>query len=245
MSNTIAVIQARMGSNRLPQKVMMDIQGRPMIWHIIERVKQANLIDRIVVATSTKTIDNPLENYLKSNGILCYRGSENNVLERFYEASFTYGGDTIVRLTGDNPLIDPRIIDKTISFFYSSGLRYVSNIQQPEGKCTFPVGIACEVFSAELLKEAYYGAQEAYEKEHVTPYMYYKQKSIGCYSNNLDVSNYRFTVDTIEDFNLVQAIYAQFFKGKHNFYLDDVIAFLKEHPELAEINANIKQRKAR
>ncbi|MFA6308338.1 MAG: glycosyltransferase family protein [Clostridia bacterium] len=245
MPKTIAIIQARMGSTRLPGKILMDIQGHPMLWHIIERVKQAKLIDAIIVATSDNKIDDPLEKYLESIGVYFYRGSEDNVLERFYEASLLCGAETIVRLTGDNCLIDPNIIDSTILYFKDTKFRYVSNIKQPSAKCTFPVGVACEVFTFELLDEAYHKAKESYEKEHVTPYMYYQQKSIGCYSNHIDLSNYRFTVDTLEDYEYIKVIYRYFFKGEHDFYLNDIIRFLKEHPEIAELNTNAEQKKVK
>lgn len=245
MTKSVAIIQARMGSTRLNGKVLMNIQGYPMLWHVIERVKQIELIDEIIVATSENSNDDPLALYLTSIGMHFFRGNENNVLERFYQAAYLCGAETIVRLTGDNPLIDPHIADQTIAYFYNSGFRYVSNIQQPSGKCTFPVGIVCEVFTFELLEETHRQAREDYEKEHVTPYMYFNQDSIGCYSNDVDLSKYRFTVDTMEDSQHVKAIYSHFFKGKHDFYLDDIIRFVKKHPEIALMNANPEQKKVK
>jgi spore coat polysaccharide biosynthesis protein SpsF len=245
MASTVALIQARMGSTRLPGKVLMNVHGYPMLWHIIERVKQAKLVDEIMVATSDNPTDDLIESYLASIDIRFFRGSENNVLERFYNAATLSGAETIVRLTGDNPLIDPHILDMTISYFYNTGFRYVSNIQQPSAKCSFPVGIASEVFTFELLEEAYLQAQEDYEKEHVTPYMYFQQNSVGCYANSIDLSNYRFTVDTPEDYEHMKAIYGYFFKGKHDFFLDDIIRYLNKHPEIVAINANVEQKQVK
>lgn len=242
MKNTTAIIQSRMGSSRLPGKVLMDIQGYPMIWHIIERVKLSKLIDDIIIATSDLPADNQLADYLQSIDVKFYRGSEKNVLERYFEAATLYKAKTIIRLTGDNPLVDPHILDETISFYNNSKFRYVSNIQHPNAKCTFPIGIVCEVFSYELLTETYQQAKKDYEIEHVTPYMYTRQDSFGCYPSSIDYSNYRFTVDTIQDYEHIKAIYKHFFKGKHDFFLDDIIQYLVKHPDISSTNQNVIQK---
>lgn len=241
MQKTVVIVQARMGSKRLPGKVLKEIMGKPMLWHIAERVKRAKQIDEIVVATTNKKEDDDLQKFLVSTGISCFRGSEDNVLERYYLAAKKHRATTVVRLTADNPLVDPIIIDETISFFHNNTFRYVSNAELPIGKRTLPLGLGCEVFSFKLLEEAYMNASEGYEKEHVTPYMYFKQNSIGCYSIDSDFSNYRFTVDTIEDFEHISEIYRQLYHGDHNFYLEDIIRLIDAHPEITRINAAIKQ----
>lgn len=244
MRNTVVIIQARMGSARLPGKVLKEIVGKPMLWHIIARVQQSMQIDKIVIATTNNKEDDELQKFLVSTGVSFFRGSEDNVLERYYLAAKKYRATTIVRLTGDNPLVDPVIIDDTIKFFHNNSFRYVSNNALPNEKQTLPLGLGCEVFSFELLEEAYINASEGYEKEHVTPYMYFKQDSIGCYSINWNrkLLNYRLTVDTIEDFECITGIYRQLYHGNHDFYLKDIINFIDAHPEITLINAAIKQK---
>jgi len=244
MRKTVVIIQARMGSSRLPGKVLKEIKGKPMLWHIIARVQQSRQIDKIVIATTNNKEDDELHKFIINTGVSCFRGSEDNVLERYYLAAKKYRATTIVRLTGDNPLVDPIIIDATIKFFHSNSFRYVSNTALPDEKRTIPLGLGCEVFSFELLEEAYINASEGYEKEHVTPYMYFKQDSVGGYSINWDgqLLNYRLTVDTIEDFEFISEIYRQLYLGNHDFYLKDIINFIDAHPEITLINATIKQK---
>ncbi len=239
MKKTVVIIQARMSSTRLPGKVLKEIVGKPMLWHIIARVQQSTQIDEIVIATTNNKEDDELQKFLVSTGVPFFRGSEDNVLERYYLAAKKYGATTIVRLTGDNPLVDPIIIDDTIKFFHNNSFRYVSSEER-----TLPLGLGCEVFSFELLEEAYINASEGYEKEHVTPYMYFKQDSIGYYSINWnkELLNYRLTVDTIEDFECIGEIYRQLYHGNHDFYLKDIINFIDAHPEITLINAAIKQK---
>jgi spore coat polysaccharide biosynthesis protein SpsF len=242
MEKTVAIIQARMGSTRLPGKVLKEIMGKPILWHIIERVKQSALIDEIMIATTNNKNDDELEIFLKDMRISCFRGSEDNVLERFYLAAKSCNATAVLRLTGDNPLVDSQIIDETISFFRSIPYRYVTTTELPEGKRTLPIGLGCEIFTFDLLEEAYMNSSEDYEKEHVTPYMYYRQNSIGYYCHKKGYSNYRFTVDTIEDYKFVSAIYNKLYLGKHDFYLNDIVQYVNSYPELSLINAAIKQK---
>lgn len=242
MRKTVAIIQARMGSTRLHGKVLKDIGGKPMLWHIIVRVQQSMQIDEIVIATTKNKEDDEIQKFTTSIGVSCFRGSQDNVLERYYLAAKKYGATTVVRLTGDNPLVDPKIIDNTIKFFYDNTFRYVSNVELSEGKRTLPLGLDCEVFSFDLLEEAYLNANENYEKEHVTPYMYLKQDNIGCYSIDKDFSDYRLTVDTIEDFKCINEIYRQLYHDEHDFYLEDIIKYIDIHPEITLINSAIKQK---
>ncbi len=239
MRKTVAIIQARMGSTRLPGKVLKEIVGKPILWHIIARVQQSTQIDEVVIATTNNKEDDELQKFLINTGVSFFRGSEDNVLERYYLAAKKYGATAIVRLTGDNPLVDPIIIDDTIRFFHNNSFRYVS-----DEKRTLPLGLGCEVFSFELLEEAYINASEGYEKEHVTPYMYFKQDSIGCYSINWnrELLNYRLTIDTIEDFECISEIYRQLYRGNHDFYLREIIKFIDAHPEITLINSAIKQK---
>lgn len=234
-----AIIQARMGSTRLPGKVMMDLCGKPVLWHVLERVKQATLIDDIVVATSSEQADDRIDNFCRINGINCFRGEESDVLSRYYYAAKQYPADAIVRITADCPLIDPYVIDTVIACFRDSSCEYAANFGEER---TYPRGLDCEVFRASLLKRAFHEATEEYEREHVTPFMYWKQDNIAHVARQQDDSSMRWTLDTKEDFQLIEEIYRQFYHGKHDFYTEEILAFLKENPAICKLNQNIKQK---
>jgi spore coat polysaccharide biosynthesis protein SpsF len=234
-----AIIQARMGSTRLPGKVMMDLCGKPVLWHVVERVKQAAQVDEIVVATSTKQADHRIDTFCRENGINCFRGEGSDVLSRYYGASTVYPGDGIVRITADCPLVDPHVIDEVIACYRDSSCEYASNFGE---KRTYPRGLDCEIFSASLLKRAVHEATEEYEREHVTPFMYWKQERVAYVTRQQDESSMRWTLDTREDFQLIEAIYQKFYHGKHDFYTEEILAFLKENPAICKLNQNIKQK---
>ncbi len=220
MDKYLAVLQARMGSTRLPGKVMLDICGKPVVWHVAQRVGMSSKISRIVVATSVCPTNDLLCKYLQSAGIAYFRGSETDVLARFHNVSKRWPSHAIVRVTCDNPLVDPKILDETISFFEEMRPRYVKT----QG---FPLGIGTEVFTAELLREAYLAAQTAYEREHVTPYMYTAQPSRGYYKCRMDLSDIRMTMDTAQDYEFIRDVYAHFFRGAHDFFLADILDYLR------------------
>ena len=231
MASYLTIVQARMGSTRLPGKVMMEMCSKPVIWHVVERLKLAKKSDRIVVATSRDRRDDPLCEYLRQADIEYFRGSEQDVLDRFYETSKQYPSDAIVRATADNPLVDPVIMDETIAFFEREHFRYVKT----KG---FPSGIGIEVFTTELLEEAHRMAQMDCEREHVTPYMYTRQPSCGIYRSRIPTDQTRLTMDTSEDFELIRDIYDHLYHGHHGFLLVDIIKHLKtENPA----NTNIAQ----
>lgn len=238
---TVAIIQARMGSTRLPNKVLKEISGKPLIWHIIERAKLAKNIDQIIVATSTNDLDTPLYDYLTSIDVLCIRGSEDDVLSRYYTAASDVGADIIVRLTGDNPLIDYKMLDDAIEYYHKSGLPYVSTIDVPTINKPIPLGVGCEVFSYELLKEAHMNAMKSYEREHVTPYMYLDK--IKTNRSEIIPYSFRLTVDTIEDFSCISMIYELLYHGKHDFCTDEIIECLLSNLDIAIKNADIIQKK--
>lgn len=144
-----------------------------------------------------------------------------------------------MRITADCPLIDPRIIDQVVECYLNSPYEYVSNTGE---KTTFPRGLDCEVFSSRLLERAFYEATEDYEREHVTPFMYLKQDSVFQVKNKADYSDMRWTLDTFEDFQLIQAIYKHFYIDRHDFYMDDIYSFIAENPEIYQLNQHIKQK---
>lgn len=241
VTKVIAIIQARMGSTRLPSKVMKKICGKPIIDHIIERAKKAKSLDQVIVATSTSELDTPLYDHLLSNDVTCIRGSELDVLSRYYEAATKINVDVIVRLTGDNPLVDYNMIDSTVDYFKSSNLQYVSTIDVPEIVKPIPLGVGCEVFSYDLLQEAYHNADKPYEREHVTPYMY--RDKVNLEKNTSDDYSFRLTVDTDEDFRCICKIYDLLYHGKHDFCTPEIIKCLIDNPDISTINSKITQKK--
>jgi spore coat polysaccharide biosynthesis protein SpsF len=230
---TIVLIQARMSSSRLPGKVLQDISGQPMLLHVIQRAKKAKSVDMIVVITSTHEDDDAIEMLCKENGISCFRGSLDDVLDRYYQAAISFQADIIVRLTADCPLLDAKIIDKLVQTFHKGDFDYVSNTIE----CTYPDGLDTEVFKLEALGRAWKEACLNSEREHVTAYIYKHPElfRLGNVKNSIDLSHLRWTVDTPEDMEFVRAIYMRF---KNTYFgMSEILTFLKIHPEIASINA--------
>lgn len=244
---TVAIIQARMGSTRLPGKVLMKLQEKSVLGHVIERVKQADLLDEIIVATTTLPEDDVLAaEATRYEGIRVYRGSSDNVLSRYYEAAKEAGAQVIVRITSDCPLIDPIIIDHVIEMYHHTMNQVVTNVGTNPNERTFPRGLDVEVFSFEVLEAAYLQATKDYEREHVTPLIYDQhQNQISCYVNEINYSQHRWTLDTPEDLALISEIYTHLYYGRHDFYLNDIIQLFKEKPRLFDINRHIEQKVTR
>lgn len=244
--NRIAIIQARMGSTRLPGKVMINIKGKTVLNHIVDRVRYCNNIDKIIVATSTDKRNDIIEKECKKMNIRCFRGSEEDVLERYYEAANQVCADLIVRITADCPMIDNNVIDKMMEKFLrvnrDKKIDYMSNFDVVRN--TFPRGMDVEIISMDALKKSYKEAKQYYEREHVTPYIYNnidKFNIIG-YSNNQDLSEYRFTLDTKEDLNLIEIIYDNLYDNNKKFNMTDIVAFMNTNIKLTEINKGIEQK---
>lgn len=240
----VAIIQAHMSSSRLPGKIMKDLCGQPELFRMLERVRHSVLLDDIVVATSTLPCDDLIVQKCAEWGVHTFRGSDSDVLSRYYGAAQMYPADVYVRMTSDCPLLDPRYVDATIGYFLKNDFRYVSNAND-QVPATFPLGMGCEVFTAELLEEDFRNATEGYEHEHVTPYMYWKQSSLGAYSYRENVSNYRITLDTPEDYEVISRIYNALYQPGNYFTLEQIIEYLRANPEVAQINRMIVQKKAR
>lgn len=239
----VLINQARMTSTRLPGKVMKTVLDKPLLEYQIERLKQAVWLDDIVIALTTNDTDQPIIDLCNNLSIKYFRGSEENVLERYYLAAKEHDADVIIRVTSDCPLIDPDIIDKTINLFISYDYDYVSNC--PETNRTFPRGMETEVFYFSAIEQAFKNATEKPEKEHVTPYIYKNPDKfkLNFLNNDLDESNYRLTVDTIEDFELIKNILESLYTTNKDFRLTDIIKLLKENPEWLKINTDIQQKK--
>src|SRR5258708_17620781 len=163
----VAIIQARMGSSRLPGKSLAEIENRPMLWHVVQRVKRARQVARVVVATSVAPADDAIEKMCRENGVVCYRGSETDVLDRFYQVARTEKAAQVVRITADCPLIDPDVIDRVVRRFQWGDLDYASNAMLR----TYPDGLDTEICSFSALERAWHEATKASEREHVSPYL--------------------------------------------------------------------------
>ncbi len=231
-----------MGSTRLPGKATKEVLGRPLLAYLIERLKRVKGSSTIILATTTKAADNVLINYASGMEIDSFRGSEDNVLERFYLAAKARHLDVIVRVTADCPLVDPAVIDQVIATFveHYPQIDYVSNTLER----SYPRGMDVEVFSFKALERAYREASHVDELEHVTPYLYrhpdiFKLKSVKLDS---DESKHRWTVDTGEDFELIRLLIEALYPKNPQFTLADLLKVMKSHPEWEQINAHIRQK---
>jgi glutamate-1-semialdehyde 2,1-aminomutase len=232
---TLAIIQARMGSMRFPQKVIRSICGKPMIELLLARLAKAKNIDQIILATSTDKRNDELATMVEQLGFTVYRGSEDDVLDRYYQAAKNVKGDIIVRITGDCPLIDPYLVDKIISNFKEAGVDYASNTLSP----TYPDGLDAEVFTFKALEMAWEQAKLPAQREHVTPFI--KESSLFTrlnFANDVDHSSERWTVDEPEDFLLINNIFTHF-NPRIDFSWEEVLALYDEKPEWFTINKHL------
>lgn len=239
---TAAIIQARMGSTRLSGKVMKDLFGKSVLGHDIERVRQSKLVDEIIIATTIHPNDDIIVREAERYDVKTFRGSEEDVLSRYYYAAKENNADTIVRITSDCPLFDPKVLDLMLQFYREHDYDIVSNAGSDISNRTYPRGLDTEIFSFIQLEQAFLQADQKYQREHVTPYIYENAKHIYFYKNDTDYSKYRWTLDTEEDWSLIQKIYGYLYKGKHDFYLEELVALLQAHPELHDINKNVEQK---
>jgi len=235
---SLCIIQARTSSTRLPNKIMLKVNNKPLLQHQIERLKKVKKIDKIVVATTTNKKDGAIINLCKKIKIDFFRGSEEDVLSRYYKCSLVYPEyKTIIRSTSDCPLIDPEVVENVISFFKKNDLDYASSAAL--NKFTFPDGIDIEIFKLKLLKEAYENAKSKHEREHVTIYIQNK-KGIKkeCFTSKIDFSHFRFTVDELKDFEVIRFIIEN--TPPNASYLEH-IAFITKYPHIMVKNMNIKR----
>jgi spore coat polysaccharide biosynthesis protein SpsF len=239
------IIQARMGSTRLPGKILKTLGGKPMLWHVVDRCRAATKVDRVIVATTTNPEDDAVHSFCMENGIPCFRGSSDDVLERYHGAAKEVGTDTIVRVTSDCPLIDPAVIDMCIGAFESQPVDYVSNVLP--GPRTYPRGLDTEVFSFAALEKATRDATETYEKEHVTVIWENKKGEFRIGKTVLappDLAReYRLTVDYPEDFELIERIYSELYVPGSIVDMRKAIVFLDSHPDVSGLNATCEQKK--
>jgi spore coat polysaccharide biosynthesis protein SpsF len=221
---------------------LMRVLGKSLLEFQIERLRRVKSADEIILATTTNDADQPLVDLSKQLSIPCYRGSENNVLSRYFEAARQHQADTVIRVTSDCPLIDPLVIDQVAQFYIrrANDYDYVSNVL----KRTFPRGMDTEVFSFDTLRIAHEEAYSPHELEHVTPYieLHPERFRLGNVEYRSDQSFYRWTVDTMEDFDLVQKMIAELYPQKPEFTLEDCLACMAKYPAWVQINSHVRQK---
>lgn len=235
-SNITAIIQARCGSTRLPGKVLLDLEGKTVLEHVIERVKASKLIKDVVVATTIRKDDLRIVKLCANLGISVYCGSEDDVLDRYYQTARLFKADHIVRITSDCPMIDPMIVDDVVSLHLHEKADFTSNTIN----VTYPNGLDAEVFTFISLKKAWKNAYLASEREHVTPYMWknpaFKRVNLECKEN---LSQKRWTLDNPEDYNFIMIIYKNIYNKNPLFGMKEILEFISQNPEIEKMNQHI------
>jgi len=234
----VAIIQARMGSTRLPGKTLADISGKPLLAHIIERTKGSRTVNEIVVATTTEPEDRVILSLATEYGVKTYAGSSDDVLDRFYQAARQAEAELIVRVTADDPFKDPEVLDRIVGQILTHPkLAYASNTIEP----TYPEGLDIEVFTVGALEQAWREAHLPSEREHVTPYIWKNadQFTLTNIRHNTDLSHLRWTLDYEEDLRFTREVYARLHKPGEIFLMENVLALLEREPELGKINMGI------
>jgi len=239
MGRTVAIIQARMGSLRLPGKVLRDIAGQTMLERVVRRVQRSGLIDDTVVATSTSPADDEIVMACELLGVAFTRGSEEDVLDRYRAAAAAHGAEVCVRVCADSPLIDAGVCDRAVAALRDAqgGADYASNKVEP----SFPLGLDVEAFTTAALERAWQGARDPYERSHVTVHLRGKPESyrLVAVRDVVDRHAWRWTVDTAEDLEFVRQIFLRF-DGRNDFGYMDVVKLIEQEPGLARINAHVR-----
>lgn len=263
---TLAILQARMGSSRLPGKVLLDLAGKPMLQRVIERVRRALTANDLLVATTTDPADDPIAAFCAAQGIACYRGSTHDVLDRYYQAARPLQPQVIIRITADCPLIDPALIDQTVQLMTDNGsliTDFACNRLPPPFTRSFPIGLDVEACTFAALKRAWKESTETFHREHVMPFLYEgvtlssaKRITAHCLlttglsprgfriaqlHHQPDYGSLRWTVDTPEDLAFMREIFARL-NGNPDFTWYDVLEIIHKEPELSHINASVRHK---
>lgn len=236
---TLALVQARMGSTRLPEKVLQDIGGKTMLARVLERAQRSRLLDGVAVATTTESEDDAIVEECRRLGVPVSRGSAEDVLDRYRHAAETFEADPVVRITSDCPLLDPEVLDDIVALFRTERPDYASNVTAR----SFPQGLDVEVFRRSALETAAREATKPYERAHVTPFIYQHPDrfQLALLRADADYSGQRWTVDTAEDLAFVRAIYARLGAGGR-FGWRAVLDLLAREPQLADLNRHVRQK---
>lgn len=236
----IAILQARMGSSRLPNKVLFEIKGKTLLELYINRVKQSRLIDKIVIATTKKPEDDVIQETVKQLGLECFRGSENDLLDRYYQCAKKYKTDVVVRITPDDPFVDYRVIDRAVQIFNDNQVDFVTNHFDP----TYPEGLDVEVYSFQALEKSWKEAKLLSEREHVFPYIQNNQNQFKIinFVQDKDYSHLRWTIDYECDYEMTEVIYDYLYDKKPIFLQEDILELLEKCPEISQMNSHIKRK---
>ena len=235
----VAIVQARMGSTRLPGKVLMDLSGETMLARVVNRLRRAKLINEVLVATTDQRADDAIVSECRKISVQLARGDQNDVLDRYFRAAQLSKAEVVVRITSDCPLIDPEITEKTIAAFLDRPPDYAANVLVR----TYPRGLDTEVMSFVALSRAWREARKPYEREHVTPYIleHPSQFRLLSVTGDEDHSGLRWTVDTNEDLEFVRSVYGRL-SGDGRFSWRAVLDLLAREPQLSEVNRLVKQK---
>lgn len=244
---TVAIIQARMGATRLPGKVLKPLGGSSVLGNVLMRVKACPRLNRVIVATTDAPADDVVAAESEKFGAGCFRGSEPDVLSRYYGAAQMAGAEVVIRITADCPLYDGTLLDRMLAVFHRVNqdttlpLDYMSNVLER----TFPLGLDTEIFTFAALERAHHEAKQLHEREHVTPYFYHHPElfRLRSFKSDTDLSSYRWTLDTPEDWQFIEAVYHNLYEEAEIFSTAGVLKLLKERPELAKLNAHVEQKK--
>lgn len=230
-----AIVQARMGATRLPGKVLLTAAGKPLLLHMLERLRQARRLEQIIVATTTNPADDVIVKVAAAAGFLVYRGSEQDVLDRYYQAARQFGVDPIVRVTADCPLIDPEIVDAVIELFQREHLDHAGNGLPP----TYPDGLDAEAFSFAALEQAWREAKLPSEREHVSSFIWNQPQRFrsGNVANDVDYSHLRWTLDYPEDYELLKRLIEALAPNGEPVRFPGILRYLEQHPTLSQLNA--------
>ena len=236
---TVAIIQARTGSTRLPGKVLLPLLGEPVLAHVVRRVSRASRVDAVVVATTTAPGDDPIAELGRTSGWLVTRGSEEDLLERYLEAARAHDAERVVRITSDCPLIDPALIDEVVEALEASGADYASNSLEPR---TYPRGLDAEAMTMTALETAGREDHDPASREHATPYLYRHPERfrLQAVRGIEDRSEHRWTLDTPEDYELIRRLYDAL--GRDDFGWLDALAIAEAHPEWSALNRHVRQK---
>lgn len=240
--STIAIVQARMGSTRLPGKVLADLCGAPLLQRQLERVRRATSLDRVVVATSTDETDLPIAELCESLDVPCFRGDLNDVLARFLGAISEFNPEVVVRITADCPLISPSVIDSIVHSFFESDCDYLSNTLDP----TFPDGVDVEVVRVRALRALARLDTDIHEREHVTLGIYRRPEQfvVRNFTGDPDLSNLRWTVDSPEDLEFVRWVYTKLFYTNPKFDLAEILELLGENIDKSRTDSDSRRNSA-
>lgn len=239
----VAIIQGRMASSRLPEKIMQDIEGKPMLAWVIDQARKARYIDQVVVATTMDASDDAVEEFCRAYQVDCFRGSMHDVLDRFYQAARAHQAGVVVRFTADCPLLDPRLVDEVIDAFFKTGADFAANRLPPPFHRTYPIGLDTEVASFAALERAWHEATAKHDREHVMPYLYEVEGrfKVTRVEFEKDYGWVRWTVDTADDLKLIRQMAVRL-KGCPQFTWHDLLEMYLNEPGLSGINAAVQHR---